>query len=102
MLAGFSLMSIAMMACYTVTESLFFGAGLIWSPMLYIVSIEWLFQNFLRGYSQTATVDYMPLGSSSLTVTVDTLWSKLSVINPLIFGTALGSNNVRNNMYFKC
>ena len=102
MLAGFSLMSIAMMACYTVTESLFFGAGLIWSPMLYIVSIEWLFQNFLRGYSQTATVDYMPLGSSSLTVTVDTLWSKLSVINPLIFGTALGSNNVRNNMYFNC
>lgn len=102
MLAGFSLMSIAMMACYTVTESLFFGAGLIWSPTLYIVSIEWLFQNFLRGYSQTATVDYMPLGSSSLTVTVDTLWSKLSVINPLIFGTALGSNNVRNNMYFNC
>ena len=101
MLAGFSLMSIAMMACYTVTESLFFGAGLIWSPMLYIVSIEWLFQNFLRGYSQTGS-SVMPLGSSSLTVTVDTLWSKLSVINPLIFGTALGSNNVRNNMYFNC
>ena len=80
----------------------YLGHGLIWSPTLYIVSIEWLFQNFLRGYSQTATVDYMPLGSSSLTVTVDTLWSKLSVINPLIFGTALGSNNVRNNMYFNC
>lgn len=101
MLAGFSLMSIAMMACYTVIESLFFGAGLIWSPMLYIVSIEYLFKNFLRGYAQTDS-SVMPLGSSSLTVTVDTLWSKLSVINPLIFGTALGSNNVRNNMYFNC
>lgn len=31
MFVGFSLMSISMMLCYTVSESLFFGAGIIWA-----------------------------------------------------------------------
>ena len=96
MLAGFSLMSVSMMACYTVTESLFFGAGLIWAPTVYILSLRYLFQNFLRGYFQTT--DEFTYFSS---VSSSTLWSKLSVINPLIFGTAL-NGNIRQNMYFNC
>ncbi len=99
MLAGFSLMSVSMMACYTVTESLFFGAGLIWAPTVYILSLGYLFQNFLRGYFQS--VDEFTSLSASASVSSGTLWSKLSVINPVIFGTAL-DGNICQNMYFNC
>lgn len=100
MLVGFSLMSVAMTACYTVTESLFFGAGLIWAPTLYVLSLGYIFENFLRGYTQNT--NYLNSSAPTFITSTGTLWSKLSVINPMIFGTTLGSGNVCQNMYFNC
>lgn len=97
---GFSLMSVAMTACYTVTESLFFGAGLIWAPTVYVLSLGYIFENFLRGYTQNTS--YINSSAPNFVMSTGTLWSKLSVINPLIFGTALGSNDIRKNMYYNC
>ena len=54
MFVGFSLMSISMMLCYTVSESLFFGAGIIWAPSVYFLSVSCIAQRFLRGYAETA------------------------------------------------
>ncbi len=54
MFVGFSLMSISMMLCYTVSESLFFGAGIIWAPSIYFLSVSCIAQRFLRGYAETA------------------------------------------------
>ena len=99
MFVGFSLMSISMMLCYTVSESLFFGAGIIWAPSVYFLSASFIAQRFLRGYAETAY---------SLSVGYDNsegnanLLSKLSLFNPLIFGKALGNSGIRQNMYSAC
>lgn len=101
MLVGFSLMSVSMTACFTVTESLFFGAGLIWAPTVYVLSFEYLFQNFLRGYTQfDNTVSFF--SNSMLPTSAGTLLSKLSIINPLIFGSYIGSKSAQYNMYYSC
>lgn len=99
MFVGFSLMSISMMLCYTVSESLFFGAGIIWAPSVYFLSVSYIAQRFLRGYVETTyslNVGYDNLvGNASLL-------SKLSIFNPLIFGKALGNSGLRQNMYSAC
>lgn len=99
MFVGFSLMSISMMLCYTVSESLFFGAGIIWAPSVYFLSVSCIAQRFLRGYAETAYS--LSVGYDSLEGNANLL-SKLSLFNPLIFGKALGNSGIRQNMYSAC
>lgn len=97
MLIGFSLMSISMMACYTITESLIFGAGVIWFPTLIIFSINYVAEIFLRGYEQSIGF----LRSSDYSA-YNTLLNKLSLVNPVFFGRKLGESRLYNNIYYAC
>lgn len=92
-------MSISMMLCYTVSESLFFGAGIIWAPSVYFLSVSCIAQRFLRGYAETGYS--LSVGYDSLEGNANLL-SKLSLFNPLIFGKALGNSGIRRNMYSAC
>lgn len=92
MLAGFSIMTISMLACNTIIESLFFGAGLIWMPTIAVTAIDIISRIFLRGYA-----------FSQLLSTGTNLVSKYSIINPVIFGKALGNYRIYYNMFaFVC
>ncbi len=95
MFIGFSLMSISMMACYTITESLVFGAGIIWFPTLLIYSVNYIAQTFLRGFDQSIEL----IRSSTYDVS-NILLNKLSIVNPVLFGKALGDNRIYSNIYY--
>ena len=95
MFIGFSLMSISMMACYTITESLVFGAGIIWFPTALIYSVNYIAQTFLRGFDQS-----IELIRSSTYDTSNILLNKLSIVNPVLFGKAFGDDRIYSNIYY--
>lgn len=89
MLAGFSLMSIAMLICNTITEGLFFGAGLIGFPTVALYSFHLFADAFLRGYSDTTDITYG----------LPNILNKLSIVNPLVFGKAFGNYRIYYNLF---
>lgn len=91
MLAGFSIMTISMIACNTIIESLFFGAGLIWMPTIAVTAIDLVSRVYLRGYA----ISNLFAGNADGTG----LLSKYSIVNPIIFGKALGNYRTCYNMF---
>lgn len=95
LLVGFSFMSLAMAMSFTVTESLFLGASLLWLPTIVSVTLEYLASSFLRGYE---------LSNSSLIAGFEAetgIFSKLTIINPLFFGSGFGLS-ANKNLYLFC
>ncbi len=97
MLIGFSLMSVSMTACYTITESLVLGAGIIWFPTLMIYTVNYVAQIFLRGYEQSIGL----LRSSDYDLS-NILLNDFSIVNPVLFGKAIGDSRLFNNIYYAC
>lgn len=86
MAVGFSFMSVAMASCYTVSESLFFGSGILWLPTVLYCTFSSLVSLFLIGFQST----YLS-GSRWLSVIVNT-----AHFNPLFFDMSREENNIRN------
>lgn len=92
MLVGFSMMSVAMMICNNVLESLVFGAGFILSPTVLLGSLHMLFSVYLRGYGLT----------SFFTSGVDqgrSLLNHMSIFNPIFFGRPFGNYGLSVNVF---
>lgn len=92
MFIGFSMMSIAMVICNNVIESLVFGAGFILSPTVLLGSLHMLFLVYLRGYGF----------ESFLSASLDngrTIENYLSIINPIFFSKPLGNYSLAVNVF---
>lgn len=92
MLIGFSMMSITMVLCNTVIESLFFGAGFIWLPSILSAVASGLCNTFLRGYG-SSTYLFTSYGETR------SILNYTSIFNPVFFGKSLGDSRMSDNVF---
>lgn len=97
---GFAIMSVAMVLCSTVIESLFFGAAAFGAPSVIVYFVDSFCRAFLNGYNHNDLFSYY----DSTQFTQPSLFHYTSIINPLLIGKAYGaeysiSDNIFNFVY---
>ncbi|MDE5985009.1 MAG: hypothetical protein K2H13_07135 [Eubacterium sp.] len=93
---GFAIMSVAMVLCSTIIESLFFGAVAVGAPSVAVYFIDIFCRVFLTGYNHNNLFSYY----DSEQFTQPSLFHYTSIINPLLIGKAYGAEySIRENIF---
>lgn len=87
---GFSFMTVSMMLCYTIIESMVFSVSLMSFPSVIVWVINIIATVFLNGYE-----------SSSISVSTS-IFNQTTIINPIFAPCALGNTNLNDSFYNYC